>query len=142
MAPRPQPSPGRTYQQLRLKTLSRTEKVGFMAGVLRGTDGGGEAEGAHKCPAGSRAAQSHEREPGWGGGCDSRVTGTTGLPPTRKGGQLQIPGGLRETAGRPRRGPGWTARSRSFGSSAGSGHRGLRVPRLALARLHQQQAQS
>lgn len=67
MAPRPQPSPGRTYQQLRLKTLSRTEKVGFMARVLRGTDGGGEADGAHKCPAGSRAAQSHEREPGWGG---------------------------------------------------------------------------
>lgn len=33
-------------------------------------------------------------------------------------------------------------RSRLFGSSAGCRDRGLRVPGLALARLHQQQAQS
>lgn len=62
MAPRPQPSPGRTYQQLRLKTLSRREKLGFMAGVLRAT--GGEADGVHRWPALSRAAQSLERELG------------------------------------------------------------------------------
>lgn len=38
-------------------------------------------------------------------GGDSRVTGTTGRPPTRKGGRKQIPGGLRETAGSPGRVP-------------------------------------
>lgn len=42
-----------------------------------------------------------------------RVTGITGRPPTRKGGLLQIPGGLHEAAGGPGRNPGWVTPRRS-----------------------------
>lgn len=70
-------------QQLRLKTLSRREKLCFMVGVLRSK--GGEADRAHRLPALSRASRTQERELVWGGG------GGGGTTPALLGQQAVLP---------------------------------------------------
>lgn len=125
MGPRPQPLLRRTYQQLRLKTLSRREKLSFMAGVLRAT--GGEADGAYRWPALSGAAQSLERELG-------ATPALPGQQAVRQPGK-EVESKFRAGCARLPAVPGGSRgdRSRQFGPSAGSRHRGLRAPGSALA---------
>lgn len=84
---------GLTHQQLRLKTLSRRVKLGFMAGTLGGagrfglqSDGRGGDTGGRRCsrgtayrwPPGSRAPRKAAALKCTRLGADSRVTQATG----------------------------------------------------------------
>lgn len=141
VAPRPQPAPGRTYQQLRLKTLSRREKLCFMVGVLRSK--GGEADRAHRLPALSRAAPTQERELVWGEGWGGRLLRYWDNRPSSHPERRSPASAGLAARGRPQsRKESRVDRSRFLEPSVGSPYRGLQVPGLALARLHQQQAQS
>lgn len=95
-------------QQLRLKTLSRREKLCFMVGVLRSK--GGEADRAHRLPALSRAAPTQERELVWGGGGGGRLLRYWDNRPSShlKGDRPLVLGWLLEAAGSPGRSLGWT----------------------------------